>query len=500
MAISQTKYINIISTVGGEAEASRRELIPRIMTTNVLSAVDTVLEFSNLKSVGEWFGTTSEEYDFASKLFGFVSKRATSLKKVSFTRYTLSAVAPMIIPMASPSALALFTAISDGSFSISIDGVTYAVTGLDFSSAVSLTEVATIVQTGIRANTAGGDMWTLATVEYSTTYNGFVLTGGSEEESIITNATSHTSGTDVSGLLKWNLASAPVVSNGADAETLTEALDRMSNISNNFGSLLFVESLTTEQKTEVSTWIDNQNVMYMYSTPVNASSYADVQTAVNGLDGVGLTYDINSDKAEYMPCALLGAINWDRVNASINFMFQQFDNDTPSVTTDTLSDTLDNLSINYLGTTQQAGKLISFYQRGYLQGDIADMGIYVNEMWLKDALVTEFMNILLALDKMPANTNGKATMSNATQSIVDEAKNNGVILAGKELTNVQKAYIEQITGSDTAWRDVYTNGYWLDINIKTETISGQVNYILDYVLIYSKGDSIRKVEGSNIAI
>jgi hypothetical protein len=177
-----------------------------------------------------------------------------------------------------------------------------------------------------------------------------------------------------------------------------------------------------------------------------------------------------------------------------------FNGEQPSVTTDALSKSLDALKINYLGQTAQAGSTISFYQDGVLVGDISDMGVYCNEIWLKDAIKTEFMNLLTGLEKIPANDEGRGLSRGCLQGVLDEALVNGVIIAGKELTRVQKAYITSLTGDVDAWREVESLGYWLDVQITQYMENDIVKYKVNYLLVYSKGDSIRKVEGTDILI
>ena len=84
---------------------------------------------------------------------------------------------------------------------------------------------------------------------------------------------------------------------------------------------------------------------------------------------------------------------------------------------------------------------------------------------------------------------------------MNEALSNGVFTPGKPLTSTQKVYIDGITGRDGSWFDVYNNGYVL--SVKVEPFTGPSNtteYKISYTLIYSKGDSIRKVEGRDIMI
>ena len=70
------------------------------------------------------------------------------------------------------------------------------------------------------------------------------------------------------------------------------------------------------------------------------------------------------------------------------------------------------------------------------------------------------------------------------------------------MTTVQKAYITSLTGDNEAWREVEQNGYYLTVSISSyvNANNGLTEYQVDYQLIYGKGDSIRKVVGSDILI
>lgn len=498
MAISQTKYINIISGVGGQAAASRRELIGRLLTSNPLAPVDTVMEM-NLAGVIDYFGSSSKEAAFATKYFGFISKNIIQADKISFARYTLTAVSPTLRSTYRPPLIAAFSSISDGSIVINMGGEAKEFTGLDFSGKTSLTECAEVLQTAIQAYTAGGELWTAATVSFAD--GEFILTGGATGKNSMGAATDAATGTTVAALFGFNAGSLPIVSGGSDAETLTEAMVRISDISNNFGSFGCLDTLTTAQKTELATWNNPQNNRYMYSCSVNADEAIDLQASLNGLNGAGITLDKFNDYADFMSMSLLATTAYNSGRLAVkNYMYQQFPSEKASVTNDTEANLYDGLKINYLGATQQAGKTIEFYQNGVLQGDVQDMGVYCNEIWLKDAIATEFMNLLVALEQLPANDTGAGLARGSIQGIIDEALVNGVIQAGKTLTNVQKAYISQVSGSVNAWRDVEVNGYWLDVQVQQVIENDVTKYIINYVLIYSKGDSIRKVEGSDILI
>lgn len=503
MAISQKRYIDITSGVGGQAAASERELIARLMTTNPLAPYGSVMEFTSLDNVGGHFGTTSEEYLFAEKYFGFVSKSITSPKKISFARYATAALAPQMISVITLNSLQSFTGISNGEIIINLGGSENTLTGLNFSGASSLSDVASIMQTAINGYTAGGSLWQNATVIYevsaATGIGSFILTGGETGDAEIGYA-KNSGDSNIATLLGWGISGLPVLSAGATSETPAAAMARVADVSNNFGSFAFVEALDVEDIAAVAAWCNAGNIQFMYSVPVSPTNYADIQTAVAGMNGTCLTLDPGDTYAEYMPMAVLAATNYNRTNATSNYMFQTFPGEAVAVSTDAKADVYDNAKVNYYGATQSAGQQLAFYQRGVLQGSVEDIGVYANEMWLKDAMIVAFFNLLLAVPKVPANKDGETMARGVMIDVINRALNNGTILRVKEMTSTQKAYISTLTGDPDAWFEVYNNGYKLITSIAPQLVNGSTAYVLDYVLIYAKGDAIKKVTGSHILI
>lgn len=161
---------------------------------------------------------------------------------------------------------------------------------------------------------------------------------------------------------------------------------------------------------------------------------------------------------------------------------------------------MDSLRVNYYGRTQQAGQLIDFYQRGVLQGSVQDTNIYANEMWLKDRAGADIMTLLLALPKISANDTGRSQVLGCLRNVIDMALTNGTISINKPLNYTQKTFITTITGDDTAWVQVQSQGYWLDAQIQEYTVDDRVEYKIVYLLVYAKDDVIRKVEGTHSLI
>lgn len=484
MAIPQTKYVNIISAVGGTSQVSQRDLMGRVFTNNSLVPYGAVLEFAGLDAVGNWFGLGSNEYKFAAKYFGYVSKSGNIPQKISFALHSTEAKAARLYGKAKATTLAYLKTLTNASITFKIDGTEHALTGLSFASATSFADVAIVI--GSALSDAG-------TFAYDATLARFVVTSSTTgAESTMDYATG-----GLASVLGMDAGSnGAILSDGSAISTGLNALSESAELTNNFYSFTFLTSVAGEEEA-IAEWVKAQNVRYMWSLGVTTANASTMASALSEYDGVGLTL---SADCVFLPMAIAAAINYDLPNASVDFMYQQAAGIEASVTSATDQEAYDAIRVNYYGTTQQAGNLISFYQDGKLQGSIPSMGVYVNEAWLKDALFTSILNLRLSLDSLPANETGLAYVKTAIQEVIGKAQNNGVISAGKTLDATQKAYVGQITGDKNAWQSIQSIGYWLDATVQKYTEQGTEKYKVSYLLVYAKGDSINFVDGKDILI
>lgn len=500
MAISISKYVDIVSGVGGANNVRQRDLIGRLFTSNVKVPVDGIVEATTAADVAAYFGSTSAEYLRALFYFRFISKNITSPSKIQFARWANAAAAPRVFGARVATTLTQFNAITTGTLSITAGADTAALAALDFSGAASLAAVAATLQTAIRL--AAGSQFTTATVTYDATAGAFNFVGSVAEAAPMSVTVTGTVN-DIATRLGWNTAA--VFSPGADVTAITDTLNASADGSTNFGSFLFLPTLTTDQILEAAAWNAERNVEFMFMVRCTDADRDALGAALIGIAGVALTYaPIATEYPEMAPMIILAATDYTRRNSVQNYMFQQFSGLTYSVTTNTLSNELDLLRINYYGVTQTAGQLIAFYQRGVLGGiatDPVDQNTYANEMWLKDAARANILSLLLSLGRVPANAEGRGQVMAILQDVIDRALFNGVISVDKPLTQVQKLYIGQITGDDLAWFQIQNAGYWLNADVQSYTTTdARTEYKIVYTLVYSKDDAIRKVEGSHILI
>lgn len=502
MAISIQKYVDIVSGVGGASAFAARELIGRLFSSNVLIPTDALIDFDTLEEVGSYFGTSSEEYDRAQLYFGFISKLTVTPNKITFARWTDVDVAARIFGSEQELSLTEWQAITDGSFTLNLAGVTVVISALNFSTDVSFAEVATRIEAAIQAASVDPS-WATATVTFNAITQAYDFIGGA---TVVADISVEAGGVGTEIYINMGWATNAIFSDGKLAESPLDAITASSQASNNFGSFLFQDVLTIDQITELAEFTNAQNVVYQYCVPVLDVDVVAYNAALIDFSGVGLTLvdaALPDEFDEMTHMIVLAATNYTKRNSTQNYMFQQFAGLSAKVSDDTTSNTMDALRVNYIGETQQAGRNVRFYQRGFLMGGNTapvNMNTFANEQWLKDAAIVALLNLELALAKISANDRGRNQIAASVQGVIDDAVDNGTISIGRNLDDVQKAFITDQTGDDLAYHQVESLGYWLNVQIEDIPSTNPVEQRGVYQLIYAKDNVVRSIDGTHTLI
>jgi hypothetical protein len=502
-----SRYISIISGVGGGAAVAQRQLILRLVTQNSVLPPGLVAQFANAQSVGAYFGTQSEEYLRAQAYFSFVSKKINSPSLISFVRWVSTAIAPMIVGDTIAKLISSFANITTGTLTLNDGATPIAISGISFSGCTTLTQVAAALQTALRLN--ADTQLTNCSVTFNTNTNQFVLTGSNSGTGTLS-ATPTGLSTDISALLGWTTGGTILVP-GQSASTPANAISSSAAISNNFGSFAYCTPSTPLANTDIESiaaWCDSQNNAYMYSLATPLANLQTLFALISGYSGVAiniLSTTQQNDYIEQSPCEILAATNYSQAAASQNYMYYQFPSRNITVSDDTTANLVDASRGNYIGVTQSAGQQQAFYQRGVLCGGsqaAVDMNTFANEMWLKSSFSAQSLSLFLNVPEVPADDSGAAMLLGVMTPTIQTAKTNGVISVGKPLSAVQQQYITSITGDSTAWRQVQTIGYWLSITFTSQVNpnSNLTEWVANYQFVYSKSDAIRSVNGSDVMI
>lgn len=303
--ISFSNYIDIKSVVGAGNQVSNRVYCLRLMTTNPLLPPQSYIEESQLSAVGQYFGTSSIEYARAKFYLGWVNKNGNLPTLISFARWVNADTAPYIIGAQSTQSVGLYTSITNGSFSMTIGGVTNNFTGLDFTACVTLSDVASIIQTAI--NAASGTQWTAATVTWDAVHGSFDFKGGSAVVAQISVA-NYSTGTPILSILGW--LTGAIVGYGSLTETITDTLQATYAASNNFGSVIFIPDLNLSQDTEASAWADELDVEACYWPRATLANTLTNAAALANYSGTGLTVSDVSEESGIGSVSVITAGNY----------------------------------------------------------------------------------------------------------------------------------------------------------------------------------------------
>lgn len=499
MPIKSTRYVEITSGVAGAALIAQRELVGLRFTTDPRVPVGAQIEVVS-GGADDYFGASSVEADFARQYFGYVSPApASKPPKLKFAAYAPAGRAPRIYGSDQVSALSAFQAITAGTLTIQLGTAPAVMTGINLSAVLSYANVATAIQSAIQA--VGGAQYAGATVTYDAIEGIFTIAGDTVANAVVS-VTSAGGPNDLAPLLGLTQVGR-ILSPGVVAQTALVAFQAAEQVSDSFGTTSFGATVDLDEAVDLSEYIAGENVKYQIYWSVDASTAAAWSAAFIGTASTGLI--LNGTAGEYkeaLPMAIAASVNYNRRNAVVNFMFRSPTITlTPDVTTDQAANLYDPLRVNYYGQTAMFGQNISFFQRGYLCGAATvpqDMGVHLNEQWLKSLLAANFLNLLLVRGIVPAAQQGRAEGLIIVNEAANLAKFNGTIIPGKTLTALQKIEIESISGDPLAFHQVVNNGYWADATIIRVTGPSEIlEYVLQYTLIYSANEGVRKVEGSH---
>lgn len=294
----------------------------------------------------------------------------------------------------------------------------------------------------------------------------------------------------------------------ADGAELTPVAAYIASRAKNksFGSFS-IEGLESAEHSELTTlkeYHSSYNVEHQLFIPISTTSEIATLPVYVALKGVPMTAFILSTKTgeykEVIPAGLIDATDFEGRNTVNQIMYRQASGMTADVSDDATKEMLDGLQVNFYGETSVNATPISFFQRGTLQGsasDPRDIMVGAFEQWLKGKVSADLISALIA-SRVPANIDGIARIRSIIENgAIASGLRSGGIMRMKSLTPLQAEVIGDMAGDELASTDVYSSGYWLNVEIQTVVVNGVEEKHANYVLIYSKADFVRKIVGSH---
>lgn len=393
--------------------------------SNVINGRDRIRSYVDLESVAEDFGTSAPEYLAAALYFGQTPRPS----QLMIARWLRTATAGLIqggILTTAEQTLANWTAITTGSFKISIDGVEQSVTGLDFSAVTNLNGVATEINTVLTGATAAwdGSRFTITSATTGAT-------------SSVGYAIAAASGLNISALLKLTAATALVPVPGYAAETPVACATELANMSGMWYGLTFAASTmpTDDQSVAVAQFIEGASVSRIFgftetdTRVLDAAWTTDMASRLKALSYKRsfVTFSAN----EFAVCSMFGrafSVNFSANRSTITLMYKQEPGVVAELLTETQAQTLKakrcNVFVKYMNDT-------AIIQYGVMSGQA-----YFDEIhgldWFVDALQTALYNLLYqSKTKIPQTDAGQNQLVNTASNVCAEAINNGLVAPGQ---------------------------------------------------------------------
>lgn len=484
MTIPASQLVDITPRVIGGG-LSGLAFVGTFLSKSTRLPANQAVPFYSQKAVGEYFGTSSDEYALAGNYFIADSNSSKKPDVLWFFRKLDSAVAAFVRGTSNPATLDELKLITAGTLTISVDGTTKSLTGLNFSAQTSFSGVASVVETALNGGTCSWD----------TNFNSFVITSPTTGAS---STISYASGTAASALG----LDAGVLSQGSASKTLTETMTACVSSNSNFWSFMPIWKEESTDALELAEWCNNQGVRFMYAlvdtsnaglTPNNQACLA-YQTK----DYYGVCALYNTKALGAMAMGIGAAINPAQLNGRKTWAYKQQSGLDFTVNDETSAPVLLANGYNFYGDYATASNQFKLFQNGQISGDAKWIDTYYGQIYIRDGLQNAWINALMMNNTVPYNQSGYGILRAAAMDIINSAVNAGFIRQGVKLSESQKATVQSEAGLDISGA-LETQGWYLQIldptvQVRSERGTPVVNFW------YMDGGSVQLIQGTSTVL
>lgn len=452
-----------VSTIPPVVTGTRPDVRTLVMIgdSNVISGVERVRSYPPIISaVASDFGTNSPEY------FGAVTylSQVPTAPRLLIGRWINTPTNGFLTGgtlTSAQQAMSNWTTITNGGFSISIDGATVDVTGLDFSGQTNLNGVASVINvelTGDAAITWSGSAFTVTSDSAGST-------------SAVGYAVSPPSGADISGQLLLTASTALNPVPGFAVETPLDAFRALEEISGEWVQY----DWACETFPAISDYIAvgqyaQASVREYFSMPTTTdprtleSTYtADLASALQGLNlnRLGVQYNGTSPYAGLAALAKFAGVNYFANNSTITLKFKTEIGVTPDTVTESEARVLTAKNCNGFLMYEDGNAIL---QPGVMSdGSWADN--IIGGLWLQIEQKYAIWDILRSVPKLPMDASGLAAIAGQLSRIGNLGVKNGFI--AKDLP-----WFGQSIGGIN-YGDILSEGYYIYYEPITEYTPAQ---------------------------
>jgi len=424
--LSVSRLVNV--TVNLSPLAAQRRSFGILMIagdSDVISGLERTRSYTDITSIATDFGLNAPEYLAASLYFSQSPKPANLMIGRWLRTATSGMVVGGVLTTAEQSMVA-WTAITTGSFKITIDGVLKTLYALSFAAETTLNGVATVITTALAG--AGTCTWTGSQFKIVSATTGVL--------SIVTNAEATGSGADISALLKLTVALASPLVPGYVAETPSACALALIDKSATWYGLMFAAGTmpTDDQSVDVSALIEAASPSRIYGSTITSTTVLDPLVTTDLASRLKTLLYKRSfcqySANKYAIASYFGrafSVNFAANRSTITMMYKIEPGITAETLTETQAQTLTakrcNVFVNYNNDT-------AIIQNGVMSGQA-----YFDEMhgldWFQDSVQNACYNLLYTSGtKIPQTEDGVNQIVNIITGVCNESVNNGLVAGG----------------------------------------------------------------------
>lgn len=298
-------------------------------------------------------------------------------------------------------------------------------------------------------------------------------------------------------------AQGAVAVNGGEADKdITDAMDRIFNYTQNFGSIFTSLSMDNDEALQFAKWVNSKDNRFwgiIWTLDPKATQDAkSIGTIVkeNNLGGITCIYG----EAKYAAAAsgYAASLNFAELNGRMTLDFRTQEGLTATVTDASTANMLERNGYMFYGAYATANDRFMFFRNSIVSGQFKWVDTYLNQVYFNAQLQLALANMLMSYKAVPYNADGKAMHYAAIQDPVNEMKNFGAIVEGVSLSEAQKQQINYEAGTDAA-TTIETNGYFVLIGDATAQARGN-RATMPLKVWYADGGSVHSINLASIAI
>ena len=379
--------------------------------------------------------------------------------------------------------------VTDGAISISINGSIINATGIDLSSATSLSSVAQAIQAKL----------TDTSVVYNSNFNAIIITSSTiGETSSVLYPVVPSSGTDLSAMLNLYEENGAIVSAGVNAQTLTQTLQNLVTNTQNWFSFMPVFDENETQKEELAEWVNSKGTRFLYianETNANALIANNVSCfAQEKIDYYGIFNAYNTKEFCAFVSGFVASIDWERTNGRKTLAYRSQAGLQATITTQENANALLSNGYNFYGAYATASEDFILAQNGQVSGQAKWLDTYAGQVWLRSGLQAAWLTVLKNANTLPFNDDGYSAIYSGSLDIINTAVNAGVIVQGVTLSQEQKDQVQREAGLDIS-ETLFNKGWYLQIpNVTSQTRVARGPLKPNFW--YCDGGSVQKIEGT----